>query len=92
MMKPLTLKFDIPINFTVVGPSEVEAEQRLFKFLNHAIKEYMMEYEIPDYELFEFIPASACDGRGNYNTLEGQPIQPQEQTVHGCCGGSGKCC
>lgn len=91
MMKPLSLKYDIPVNFTIYGDSEQEAENRLMRFLNLAITEFELENEITDYEIFEFIPATACDGRGNNDTLEGQPIQPQEQAVHGCCRGVGNC-
>ena len=72
-------KFDVPINFEVFAPDEVEACNKLQRFLHNAIVTFGLEKEIVEHELFEFIPEhcteaskkSSCFGCGNDNCCKG---------------------
>lgn len=52
--KSIRLKWDIPINFTVVAASEEEAEALVQKVIKRSILRYGLG-GIVDYEFFEFV-------------------------------------
>lgn len=49
------MKFDIPINVSVLANNETQAERRVLVFLVKAIKEFGVEHSVTDFEYFEFI-------------------------------------
>lgn len=60
-MKSNEIFFDIPINISVYATTEAKAEQRVFDFLKAASKEYGTQFQIFDWEYFQFIDDEGDD-------------------------------
>lgn len=60
------VKYDIPVNISVVNTNEHKGEQAVLAFLKAAFKEFGNEFGIADYEYFEFVAEeSGCLGCGD---------------------------
>lgn len=55
-------KYDIPINFCVMGKSENDAIYSLQRFLHDAIITLSMENEILEHDLIEYLPETDPEG------------------------------
>ena len=53
-------KWDLPVNFEVLAPTEQEAEQMLADEIHKMIKRRGLE-ELIDFDFVEFIPSQAGD-------------------------------
>jgi hypothetical protein len=87
-------KYDIPINFTVTGKSEHDAETQLYGVLDRMIAKYGLENLI-EYEDFKFIASeSCCGGCGDNNNKQREPTHSCQQACNdssqagqqSCCG------
>ena len=87
------MKYDIPLNFTVVSTNEQKAETQLMEFLIKSIREFGIEYKIADFQYFEFIAKEPCNSRcGNIHDQQGQSTHSKEQACNDTSKGSGSCC
>ena len=84
------MKFDIPLNITVVATNEQKAETQVMEFLIKAIREFGIEHRIADFQYFEFLNEVPSGSRcGNHNHKQGESTHTKQSTCNcskqSCC-------